>query len=401
MNAPVSAPKEFSRPNEVAFRNYIEAELADTYRKSSHLIIPSSFYLGFQGVTGKQVVLGLNGSDEFTISIDGATAFALASSSSVTAVQSEVTAARSGEASLLARITTVNTTATNAGTAASTVQSEVSAARGGQASLSAKVTLMDSATVSAAGAAATAQSEVTAARQGEASLTAKVTQLSTATSTVDGKLSASYGLTVDGNGRIASMKLLSNGSTSSVKFTASTFTIYDGASDVAMFEVTGGSAYVAGSKVRTESMIANAITTGSDFENDSGVSIGGVGVWTDIASATISTLDASTRVLVNWSAFIGGSDDGTVCDARILRDATVVWGPCNIAGNPPDFQYTFDTEGLITYQPLFQGMVSSFDTDVPGAAGSYTYTLQMTTNNTGGPQWGASFRRLFALAFKR
>ena len=331
MNAPVSAPKEFNRSNEVAFRNYIEAELADTYRKSSHLIIPSSFYLGFQGVTGKQVVLGLNGSDQFTISIDGATAFALASDSSVSTVSAEVVAAR----------------------------------------------------------------------QGEANLSAKVTQMSAATATVDGKLSASYALTVDVNGRIASMKLLSNGSTSSVKFTASTFTIYDGASDVAMFEVTGGSAYVAGSKVRTESMIANAITTGSDFENDSGVSIGGVGVWTDIASATISTLDASTRVLVNWSAFIGGSDDGTVCDARILRDATVVWGPCNIAGNPPDFQYTFDTEGLITYQPLFQGMVSSFDTDVPGAAGSYTYTLQMTTNNTGGPQWGASFRRLFALAFKR
>jgi len=205
LSAPVSAPKEYNRRNEIASRNYYDGELADTYRKSSNLIVPSSFYLGFQGATGKQVVLGLNGSDEFTISIDGATAFALASSSSVTAVQSEVTAARSGEASLLARVTTVNTTATNAGTAA-----------------------------------ATAQSEVTAARQGEASLTAKVTALSTATSTVDGKLSASYALTVDGGGRIASMKLLSDGTTSSVKFTASTFQVYNGTTDEAPFEVSGG-----------------------------------------------------------------------------------------------------------------------------------------------------------------
>ncbi len=220
-------------------------------------------------------------------------------------------------------------------------------------------------------------------------------------STVDGKLTASYGLTVDSNGRIASMKLLSNGTTSSVKFLATTFSVYDGTSDVATFEVSGGNVYIAGSKVRTESVVANALTTGSDFEDDSSVSIGGVGVWTDIASATVSTLDATTRVLVNWAAYIGGSDDGTVCDARISRNGTVVWGPCTVAGNPPDFSYTFDTEGLIEYQPLFNGMVSAFDADVPGSAGSYTYTLQMTTNNTGGPQWGASFRRLFALVFKR
>lgn len=366
LNALVSVKPDYDAQNERAYRQYVEGEFALTYRKTENLIIPYGYYLGFNGVTGKEVVLGLNGSDQFTISIDGATAFALASDSSVSSVSAEVIAARQGEANL-----------------------------------SAKVTLVNNAAVSAGSVAATAQSEVTAARQGEASLTAKVTQLSTATSTVDGKLSASYALTVDGGGRIASMKLLSNGTTSSVKFLATTFSIYDGTSDVATFEVSGGNVYVAGSKVRTESVVANALTTGSDFEDDSSVSIGGVGVWTDIASATVSTLDATTRVLVNWAAYIGGSDDGTVCDARISRNGTVVWGPCTVAGNPPDFSYTFDTEGPITYQPLFNGMVSAFDADVPGSAGSYTYTLQMTTNNTGGPQWGASFRRLFALVFKR
>ena len=123
LNAPVSAPKEFNRGNEVAFRNYIEAELADTYRKSSHLIIPSSFYLGFQGATGKQVVLGLNGSDQFTISIDGATAFALASDSSVSSVSAEVVAARQGESNLSAKVTQMSA-------ATATVDGKLSASYG-------------------------------------------------------------------------------------------------------------------------------------------------------------------------------------------------------------------------------------------------------------------------------
>lgn len=328
LNAPVSAPKEFSRPNEVAFRNYIEVELADTYRKSSHLIIPSSFYLGFQGVTGKQVVLGLNGSDEFTISIDGATAFALASSSSVTAVQSEVTAAR----------------------------------------------------------------------QGEASLTAKVTQLSTATSTVDGKLSASYALTVDGGGRIASMKLLSDGTTSSVKFVASTFTIYDGTSDVAMFEVSGGAAYVAGSKVRTESMGANSVTQGSVQENDSDLSFGTT-TWTTAAQVSITTPDANSLVFLPFSVFMFGDVDGSLAEGRILRDASVIY-QTDLAGNPAPFDYEFTDEGYILYQPTFAGQVSGFDTDEPGAAGTYTYYFQIRTNGSSAT-WVANRRRLLALLFKR
>lgn len=285
MNAPVSAPREWNRLNEVAHRNYLEGELADSYRKSSDLIVPAGMKLGFNGTGGEQAVLQFD-AGAFEIVIDGLTVISLATEASVTAVQSEVTAARSGEASLLARITTVNTTATNAGTAASTVQSEVSAARGGQASLSAKVTLMDSATVSAAGAAATAQSEVTAARQGEASLTAKVTQLSTATSTVDGKLSASYGLTVDGNGRIASMKLLSDGTTSSVKFLSTTFQVFNGTTDEAPFEVVGGVVKIKTANVGV--LVAANIDTGAVTASKISVSS------LDAVSATIGLLRTAT-----------------------------------------------------------------------------------------------------------
>ncbi len=105
MNALVSVKPDYDAPNERAYRQYVEGEFALTYRKTENLIIPYGYYLGFNGVTGKEVVLGLNGSDQFTISIDGATAFALASDSSVSSVSAEVVAARQGEANLSAKVT--------------------------------------------------------------------------------------------------------------------------------------------------------------------------------------------------------------------------------------------------------------------------------------------------------
>ena len=82
---------------------------------------------------------------------------------------------------------------------------------------------------------------------------ANVSTNTSAIATVDGKLSASYGLTVDAGGRIASMKLLSNGTTSSVKFTASTFQVYNGTTDEAPFIVEAG-------EVRVAKLAANSVT---------------------------------------------------------------------------------------------------------------------------------------------
>lgn len=89
-------------------------------------------------------------------------------------------------------------------------------------------------------------------------LTASVTTNASAITAVDGKLTASYGVTVDGNGRIASMKLLSDGTTSSVKFKTDTFQIYNNVTDVAVFDVTG-------SQIRmvADLNVAAGITVGS------------------------------------------------------------------------------------------------------------------------------------------
>jgi hypothetical protein len=336
LNAPVSTPKDFDRRNEVAFRGYIEDELANKYDKRSHLIIPSSFYLGFNGVTGKQVVLGLNGSDQFTISIDGNTAIALATDSSVSSVSAEVVAAR----------------------------------------------------------------------QGEANLSAKVTQMSAATATVDGKLSASYGLTVDVNGRIASMKLLSNGTTSSVKFLATTFSIYDGTSDVATFEVSGGNVYVAGSKVRTESMAVNAVTNATYEET--ATAMGPTTSWTTIADVSVTTPDANTYQKIDWS-FFGSVDgnplfdtEGGQLEVRILRNSTEIYSTVSHIAYPAVALY-IDGDGQYY---LFSGAANhaaGFDLDAPGAANSYTYELQVKKEDygSGALSWSVSDRRLFVQMFKR
>ena len=105
-----------------------------------------------------------------------------------------------------------------------------------------------------------AEIEARAATNDVVTLTASVSTNTTAIATVDGKLSASYALTVDGGGRIASMKLLSNGTTSSVKFVASTFQIYNGTTDEAPFEVVSGVVKIKSANVGTLNVGSGGVT---------------------------------------------------------------------------------------------------------------------------------------------
>ena len=68
---------------------------------------------------------------------------------------------------------------------------------------------------------------------------ATVTELSTAVAGIDGKLNASYALTVGGGGAIAGMKLLSNGTSSTVSFSSDQFNIYTAGGNVRPFTVSG------------------------------------------------------------------------------------------------------------------------------------------------------------------
>lgn len=215
--APVSVPKDFSRSNEYAFRSFVEGELADTYRKSSHVIIPFGKLLGFAGSTGKLVTFGLNGSDDFTISIDGAAALVLTTTGDLTALETSLTTAYTTADSTLSAALTL---AYNAADAAVT------------AALTAAYTAADTA------AAATVMAAI---------------------GVVDGKLTASVGFTTDVNGRIANLKLLSNGSTSSVVFKADAFDFFDGISERALISAAGGILTVNGDIAVTGAILVGAV----------------------------------------------------------------------------------------------------------------------------------------------
>lgn len=244
LNAPVSAPKEWNRLNEIAFRNYMEAELADTYRKSTDIIIPVGMKLGFNGTGGEQVVLSYD-SGAFSIIIDGLTVVELADDASLTALTAAYQAA---DAVVQASVVTEASTRASADTAIA--------------------------------------SSVTTLTATVAGNTSSISTNATAIATVDGKLSASYGLTVDVNGRIASMKLLSNGTTSSVKFTASTFQVYNGSTDEAPFEVVGGVVKIKTANVGV--LVAANIDTGAVTASKISVSS------LDAVSATIGLLRTAT-----------------------------------------------------------------------------------------------------------
>jgi hypothetical protein len=69
---------------------------------------------------------------------------------------------------------------------------------------------------------------------------AAVNEASQAIVDTSGKLTASYGLNVDANGNIASMKLLADETSSAISFSADSFKVYNGTSAVAPFEVANG-----------------------------------------------------------------------------------------------------------------------------------------------------------------
>lgn len=75
---------------------------------------------------------------------------------------------------------------------------------------------------------------------------ASITTTQNTLADINGRLSASYGLTVDAGGRIASMKLMSSNTTSEIAFTADSFKIFNGTSNVSPFSVVGGNVIMTG-----------------------------------------------------------------------------------------------------------------------------------------------------------
>jgi hypothetical protein len=166
--------------------------------------------------------------------------------------------------------------------------------------------------------------------------------------------------------------------------------------------ITGQGALATVSTVVTSHLGANAVTAGTVDEDDSQQLFDQT--WTAVADVTVTTPDANTLIYLPFSAYIESVGfDATIGQARIKRDSTVIY-ETDIAGEPPTLDFETPVDGPVHFAPTFNGQVSGFDTDAPGAAASYTYTLEFRTNGTGSNparHWSATRRRFLALLFKR
>jgi hypothetical protein len=198
LSAPVVSTKpQYDAQNEASFREEVRRALSGSYDRRSNLTVPFGKKLQFTSAQGQVITFGYSAGGDFTIQQDAGTPFGLASISYVTSVES----------GLEGSIATLETT------------------------LSAEI----------------------------GDVAADVVINAAAIATVDGKLTASYSVTVDGNGRIASLKLLSNGTTSGVKFKADAFQFFDGSTDRALIDASGGILTVNGDLAVGGSIVVGAV----------------------------------------------------------------------------------------------------------------------------------------------
>lgn len=219
----IKAGQAYDQRNEFEHRDEISRELAQKYDKRQDIIIPYGKTLGFNGTNGEQVVLSYD--EAFKVTIDGTTVVELATDTDLTTLESRVSTAE-------ASITTEATTRASADTAISSSVTSLTATVGTN--------------------------------------TSNISTNTSAIATINGNLSASYALTVDVNGKIASMKLLSDGSTSTIAFDATSFRVYNGTSNETPFEVTGGAVKIKTANVGTLTASNISVSTLSSLSADLG-----------------------------------------------------------------------------------------------------------------------------------
>lgn len=235
---------------------------------------------------------------------------------------------------------------------------------------------------------------------------ASVTTQAAAIAGINGLMTASYAMTLDVNGRISGVKHLNDGTTSSVKYRADTFSIYDGSSDVAMFEVSGGVAYVSGSRVRTESMTSNSVTNAAADVETGSLTI--TTSWQDAADATVTVVAGFALVRIDWSfaAFLSssGAGDGELL-ARILRDGTDISGDLSMAylnatqSWPIKYSGSISPDDDVEVPEMIKGTFSHLIVDLSASAGSRNYKLQFKKSGSGNMSVGR--RVVFAACYAR
>ena len=227
-----------------------------------------------------------------SITAEGVTR-AAAFTSNQTAISNEATARATADTALSASITAEGSTRASAVTTLNTAITDEASTR--------------------ASAITNVQSNITA--EG-VTRSAAVTTLTNTIATVDGKLGASYALTVGAGNAIAGMKLLSNGTTSTVSFSSDQFNIYTSGGNVRPFAVSGNTV-----------VMSNVVITGSlsgvtgDFTGNISGSTGTIGGWT-IGTSKFESSD-NKLTLDSESNSITFSDSNSIPRIQITSNTNV------------------------------------------------------------------------------
>lgn len=339
----IEASKEYDRGNEQEFREDVRRKLGKGYKKDGNVIIPFGYELGFTAPNGNEYRFSVDGSNNLTFGIETETPVSLASVELVASVSADV----------------------------ASLSSEIVAARGGQATLLARITQVDTARVDGDAAIA---SSVTTLSATVATNTANITTNATAIATVDGKLSASYGIAVDVNGRIASLKLLSNGTTSSIEFTATTFKVYNGTTTDTPFEISGGVVKIKTANVGVLTAANISVTTLSALSADLGtITAGQLNLTSGSYVVRHGAGFGASSDLVMWygaSATAIGSATKTngvfalATDGKVYLGALSVNAPITMTFSPTSVSYSAAGSG---------GNSDAITVTASGGTGSYTY----------------------------
>lgn len=359
---------EYDPEAEQEYRTDVERRLKRAYSKNANLIVPFGYELGFTGEDGSKVALNYAGGS-FNIKVDDVTLVALATDAALLALQS---AYQSADASLSASISSEATTRATADSAlASSITSLTAAYQAADTTLQANITSEASTRASADTAIASSVTTLTAT---VATNTANISTNATAIATVDGKLTASYGITVDVNGRIAGLKLLSNGSTSSIEFTASTFKVYNGTTTETPFEISGGVVKIKTANVgvltAANISVANLAALSADLGT---ITAGQLNLTSGSYVVRHGAGFGASSDLVMWyglSSIAQGSATKTngvfalATDGKVYYGALAVVAPITMSFSPSSVSYSAAGAG---------GQSNAITVTPSGGTGSYTY----------------------------
>ncbi len=195
---------------------------------------------------------------------------------------------------------------------------------------------------------------------------------------VNDKLTASYAVTVDVNGKISQLKLLSDGTTSTAAFTATTFKVFDDSStNVAPFEVTGGTVKIKAANVGVLTAGHISTSTLSAIAADLGtITAGSIRLTSGSYAVNIAAGFGTSSDLILWygsSSTAAGSATKTNGIFALATDGKVYYGGSELASAAESFDayISSETNGVFVTAP--DTAVVSATVTASGGTPSYTY----------------------------